>query len=113
LMTIEEASNRIGKSRNVLYQRLFCNKRTSWDSDNIFADSIPKTKDFTPRFEIPRPEALPGKRIMREIETIKIGTWERRDKVATRFRREMTLKNLPARDRDYNDALKFNRAVCR
>jgi hypothetical protein len=110
LLTIEEAADLIGKTRNVLYQRLFFNKRTSWKHANVFDDSIPKGRDYSEEPNTPR---LPSKKVREANNTIPIGTWERRDRIFSMYRREQTIKGLPQRDRDYNDALKFNRAVAR
>ena len=94
-----------------LHHRLFNAKNTSWQDDNIFSMKIPKTR----KVPVPNPDALPlpGGKIRKDPTLMKIGTWERREKVWSMFRRETTLKNLPARDREYNDALKYNRAVAR
>lgn len=111
LLTIEEAADLIGKTRNVLYQRLFFNKRTSWKHSNVFDEVIPKTRDYTEDPEII--SKLPSKKVRGVQDTKPIGTWERRDWINTKFRREQIIKGLPQRDREYNDALKFNRAVAR
>jgi hypothetical protein len=117
-MPLSEAAALTGLTQNVLYHRLFNAKRTNWRSECIFDKEIPKVRnwepgeDFTPSEE--RGQNLPDRKThRRELNTIRQGTWERRDNVWSRYRMEQTVKHLPARDRDYNDALKFNRAVCR
>jgi hypothetical protein len=110
-MELKEAAERVGISRSAMYHRLFCAKNTSWQEENIFAEFIPKTRtEPIPAQEV---QPLPIKKAKRDPLTIKVGTWERREKVWARFRFEETLKHLSARDREYNDALKYNRSAAR
>jgi hypothetical protein len=98
-------------TRSSLYHRIFNARNTSWRDANIFDEIIPKTKAEP----VPQPDAKPlpaGKR-RREIESIKHGTWERKEKVWAKFKLEQTVKHLPARDAEYRQALQSNLSWCR
>lgn len=109
----EEGGRRVTKS--AMYSRVFTTE-DSWQEDDIFElkrksrergrGGIGNVRAVATEPQVP--VTRPG-----QVFITRLGSWERKDRVWSMFKREQTIKHLPSRDREYNDALKFNRAVCR
>jgi hypothetical protein len=110
VLPLAEVAKLVGLGRAKLYHRLFSSQNTRWDAKNIFAESIPKTR-IAPRLKMEIEPSKARPRVYKEVTNKRKLTWEERDYIWTKGKMERTLRRLPAQDRDYNDALKYNRAV--
>lgn len=114
LLLMQQVAQLKRLSRLTLYNRITCYD-LAWKDEDIFCEARkkkprpPGSKRYTGTKDI---EEIPRRR-RRYPEDIRVGTWERKDKVWSRFRRESIIAALPGRDSEYNELLRHHRSVCR
>lgn len=111
VITIRVASKAARIPHSTLYNRVVCTP-DAWKEEDIFSPKRKRRKREGKYQALPPATKKLSDRPGKPFTAPKLGSWERRAYPADKYRMEMMVKNLPARDAEYRDCLKHHRAMC-